>query len=99
MQQSADLCPAIAPALKYFLLRSDLAQKAYGYLTDKEQYNFFQMSSAGGWGMGGRAEENNTAPPIILYFSSPSVCFSPPLHPPGRSLGKAAYAPCHVLGM
>lgn len=50
MQRSAHLCPVIALSLKHFLLKSDLAHKAYGYLTDKEQYNFFQMSPAGGRG-------------------------------------------------
>lgn len=75
MQQSADLCPAIAPALKYFLLRSDLAQKAYGYLTDKEQYNFFQMSSAGGMGDGGEGRGEQYCPSHNTILLLPACMF------------------------
>lgn len=40
MQESTNLCAVMVPYLKYFLLKSDWAQKAYGYLTDKEQSKF-----------------------------------------------------------
>ena len=34
----------MVPSLKRFLFKSDLAQKAYGYLTDKERSKFENVS-------------------------------------------------------
>lgn len=42
MQESTNLCALMVPYLKYFLSKADLAQKAYGYLTDKEQSKFLK---------------------------------------------------------
>lgn len=44
MRASTGLGAGVVPSLRYFLLKSDLAQKTYGYITDKEQSKFKSCS-------------------------------------------------------
>lgn len=87
--QSADLFAGIVPSLKYFLLKSGLAEKAYEYLTDKRQSEFFESLQ---WGKRATLCPSHVTPPYLYTYFSPH---SPPS--PTRSLGRAAYELCHLL--
>ena len=66
MRQSTNLWAAIVLSLKYFLLKSDLAQKPYGYLTDKEQSKIFKFLH---WGKEQLCASTSFLLPVFIFLT------------------------------
>lgn len=83
MRASPGLGAGVVPSFRCFLLKYDLAQKAYGYITDKEQSKFKSCSR---WEGGSRASLPSSS---LLSVSS---------HLPSRGLSEQlTYSPAPLV--